>query len=94
MARQVGSKNRNYPPLRLRDALRVAKVLQEEASGMALSRLTLAELLDSTPSSSVFKDLVASSRFYGLTTGGINAGEFALTELGSQATGADEVARV
>lgn len=58
---------------------------------MKVSRLTLAELLDTTPTSTVMRDLVASSRFYGLTEGGINADEFSLTELGEQATGGDEV---
>jgi predicted nucleotide-binding protein len=93
MARTTGSKNRNYPPLRLTDGLRVATAIQDEASGMTVSRLTLAELLDVSPSSSNFRDLVAASRFYGLTTGGINAGEFGLTTLGGDATGGDEVAR-
>jgi Predicted nucleotide-binding protein containing TIR-like domain len=59
---------------------------------MKVSRLTLAELLDTTPTSTVMRELVASSRFYGLTDGGINADEFSLTELGEQATGGDEVA--
>lgn len=59
---------------------------------MKVSRLTLAELLDTTPTSTVMRELVASSRFYGLTEGGINADEFSLTELGEQATGGDEVA--
>jgi hypothetical protein len=60
---------------------------------MTVSRLTLAELLDSTPTSRVFKDFVASARFYGLTNGGNNADEFSLTELGEKATGGDEVAQ-
>lgn len=93
MARKAGTKNRNYPPLTLADAMKVPRAIEDEASGMTVSRLTLAELLGSTPTSSVFKDLVASSRFYGLTNGGINAGEFGLTKLGEDATGGDEVAR-
>lgn len=91
--RQSGVKNRNYPPLALAEALKVAQALQDQASGMKVSRLTLAEMLDSTPTSRVFKELVAASRFYGLTNGGINAQEFSLTKLGEQATGADEVER-
>jgi predicted nucleotide-binding protein len=89
--RQAGTKNRNYPPLPLAEGLKVARAIQDEASGMTVTRLTLAELLDSTPTSRVFKELVASSRFYGLTTGGINADEFGLTETGEKATGGDEV---
>jgi Predicted nucleotide-binding protein containing TIR-like domain len=88
--RQAGKKNRNYPPLRLSESVKVARAIQDEASGMSVSRLTLAQLLNSTPTSRVFRELVASSRFYGLTNGGINAEEFSLTELGERATGADE----
>jgi hypothetical protein len=54
---------------------------------MTTTRLTLADLLGTTPSSSVFTQLVASSRFYGLTEGGINATEFKPTLLGEQAVG-------
>lgn len=91
--RQSGKKNRTYPALALSSAIRVAAVIQDDASGMKVSRLTLSELLDTTPTSSVFRDLVSASRFYGLTEGGINADEFNLTPLGIQATGGDEVAR-
>jgi hypothetical protein len=34
MARTKGSKNRNYPPLPLSEALKVARAIQNEASGM------------------------------------------------------------
>jgi hypothetical protein len=91
MARKAGTKNRNYPPVTLAMALKVPRAIQDQASGMSVSRLTLAELLDSTPTSRVLKELVASSRFYGLTEGGINSDQFSLTELGEQATGGDEV---
>lgn len=94
MARTAGSKNRNYPSLGLADALRVPTAIEDQASGMAVSRLTLAELLDVSPSSSNFRELAASSRFYGLTAGGINAEEFGLTGLGEEATSGDEVGRL
>jgi hypothetical protein len=61
---------------------------------MSVSRLTLAELLDISPASSVFRELVASSRFYGFTTGGINSTEFALTELGNEVTSDDQTASI
>jgi predicted nucleotide-binding protein len=93
MGRPTGSKNRNYPPISLTEALAVATAIEDQASGMNVSRLTLAELLDVSPSSSAFRDLVAASRFYGLTTGGINAEEFGLTPLGMAVTGGDEIAR-
>jgi hypothetical protein len=91
--RKAGSKNRNYPPMKLSEALNVATAIADEASGMEVSRLTLAELLKSTPTSSVLRAQVSSSRFYGLTNGGTHAKEFSLTKLGEEATGADEVAR-
>lgn len=94
MARTKGSKNRNYPSMSLADALRMPVAIEDEASGMSVSRLTLAELLDVSPSSSNFRELVGSSRMYGLTAGGINAEEFGLTDLGREATGGDEVARI
>ncbi|HLQ14434.1 MAG TPA: TIR domain-containing protein [Candidatus Eisenbacteria bacterium] len=92
--RPAGSKNRNYPPLKLADALKVAQTIEDKASGVTTSRLTLAKLLDISPASSNFSNLVAASRMYGLTNGGINASEFSLTTLGKEATGADEVARL
>ena len=94
MGRASGSKNRNYPPLKLSDALRVSTAIEDKASGMTVSRLTLAELLDVSPSSSNFGNLVAASRFYGLTTGGIKSEEFGLAPIGQEATGGDEVARL
>lgn len=93
MGRTAGGRNRNYPPLKLSDAIRVAVTIEDEASGMTVSRLTLAEVLDISPSSSYFRDLVAASRFYGLTTGGIHSEEFGLTQIGQEAAGGDEVAR-
>lgn len=94
MAPKPGSHKRNYPPRRLSAALQVARAIQDQASGMPVSRLTLAEILKTTPGSSVFGKLVASSRFYGLTTGGINATEFALTTVGKDATGENAERRV
>jgi hypothetical protein len=65
VARAKGSKNRNYPPLSLESALKVPRTIQDRASGIAVSRLTLSELLDVSPGSSGFGSLVAASRFYG-----------------------------
>ena len=57
---------------------------------MTVSRLTLSDLLGISPGSSNFKGLVATSRFFGLTTGGVNSAEFGLTSLGSDAMGNDD----
>lgn len=92
--RKAGIPNRNYPPLTLSETLRMAQKMEDEASGMALSRLTLADLVGTTPSSSTFRDLVASSRFYGLTSGGINSESFSITRLGEQAISDDDAVRV
>lgn len=92
--RAAGTKNRNYPALPLAEAVRVAKAIQDEAGGMKVSGLTLAELLDTTPTSRRFRELVGAARLYGLTEGGINAPEFGLTELGRRAAGADEVEQI
>jgi hypothetical protein len=93
MARPKGSKNRNYPVLTLEEALDVPRAIQDGASGMQVGRLSLAELMNRSPSSSIFADLVASSRGYGLTVGGIRAGQFELTDLGQRATSDDEATR-
>jgi predicted nucleotide-binding protein len=93
MPRPKGSKNRNYPPLTLKEALEVAQAIQDDASGMQVSRLTLADLMDRSPSSSVFEELVGSSRAYGLTVGGTRADQFELTELGQRATSDDEATK-
>ena len=90
--REPGKKNRTTPALPLSGALAVAEAMADKASGMKVTRLTLAEMLSTTPTSSSFRDLVASSRLYGLTSGGINASEFELTEAGEAAT-SDETAR-
>jgi predicted nucleotide-binding protein len=93
MSRTKGSTNRNFPPLTLKESLEVARAIQDRASGMQVTRLTLAGLLDRSPSSSVFRDLVASSRTYGLTGGGIQAEHLELTELGRNATSDSASAR-
>jgi predicted nucleotide-binding protein len=86
-------KQRNYPPLTLERALAVAQAIQDRASGMPVDKLTLGDLMGNSPGSSTFQNLVAASRMYGLTTGGINATDFKLTPRGDAATGADEVAQ-
>jgi hypothetical protein len=77
----------------LADALTVAAAIQDGASGMAVSKLTLANLMNRSPSSSEFRELLLASRAYGLTAGGVNADFFELTSLGNAATGADEMAQ-
>jgi hypothetical protein len=63
------------------------------ASGMETDRLTLSQLVDKSPSSSVFHNLILASRAYGLTTGGKNADEFGLTAVGRLAVSDDPAER-
>lgn len=92
MAKPQGA-NRNYPAMSLEESLEIATAIQNRASGMPVSKLTLADLVERSPSSSALRELIGTSRAFGLTSGGINAVQFELTELGAAATGADEVAR-
>ena len=94
MGRAAGRKNRNYPALPLSRALEVAQAIEGQASGQDVSRPTLAGLIDSTPTSRVFRELVSSSRLYGLTTGGINSDSFGITDLGVAAVSDDDGARI
>lgn len=91
MARPKGSKNRNFPNVTLRETLKLPRAIQDGASGMPVSRLTLAELVNLSPNSSTFRELLLSSRAYGLTEGGVNADRFELTAVGDQITGGDEI---
>lgn len=93
MARQAGVPNRNYPEYSLEQALEVARAIQDRASGMPVSRLTLSELIGRSPNASQFRKLLLASRAYGLTNGGVNADQFELAQLGDESTGADEVTR-
>src|SRR6266545_550535 len=76
MPRTKGSKNRNYPVLTLEEAQEVPRAIQDGASGMEVGRLNLADLMNRSPQSSVFVDLLLSSRAYGLTNGGARAPTF------------------
>jgi predicted nucleotide-binding protein len=93
MARKPGTPNRNYPDYALEQALEVPRAIQDGASGMPVSRLTLSELVGRSPNASQFRQLLLASRAYGLTGGGVNAEQFELTQLGDDATGADELAQ-
>jgi predicted nucleotide-binding protein len=87
--RRPGSPNKNFPSFPLERALELPIAIAEGASGMATDRLTLSQLVDKSPSSSVFHNLILASRAYGLTTGGKNADEFDLTPVGRLATSDD-----
>lgn len=87
------SKNRNYPNPTLKQALEIPRAIQEQASGMPVNKLTLAEIVRRTPSAGSFRELLLASRAYGLTSGGVNADQFELTALGVEATAEEETVR-
>ncbi len=88
--RRPGVPNKNFPSLSLERALELPRAIQDGASGLPVDRLTLSELIDKSPSSSVFLILVLASRAYSLTNGGKNADEFSLTPVGRQAVSDDD----
>jgi hypothetical protein len=60
--RKPGVKNRNYPALALADARLTPQKIADEASGTTVSKLALSGLLDVSPASSKFRDLVTPLR--------------------------------
>lgn len=89
MPRKPGTKNRNFPPLSLEETLEIPKVIEDLASGEPVSKLHLADFVNSTPSSSSFRNLLLASRMYGFTGEGVNQDTFSLTSLGHEATSSD-----
>src|ERR1700733_7591816 len=66
----------------LDQALRVARALDENFGRNPAKPLRVAEAMNMTPSSSGFRMLCGASIAYGLTDGGYNAEQIALTTLG------------
>jgi predicted nucleotide-binding protein len=89
MARQAGVPNKNYPGLSLTEAIEVSSTIADQASGRPMDRLLLADAMDASPSSSVFRTKLSASRQYGLTDGTEKADRVELTELGERATSDD-----
>ena len=72
-----------------REALRVAATIADQASGRPMDRLLLADAMDLSPSSSVFRAVLSNSRQYGLTEGTEKAEKVSLTDLGERGTSDD-----
>ncbi len=87
---RAGIPNRNFPGLSLKDALVIARGIEDSASGKPMNRLLLADVLGSTPSSSTFKAQLSASRQYGLTVGTEKAERVELTSDGDDATSGDD----
>jgi predicted nucleotide-binding protein len=89
-AKTVPEKTRAYmsqeevPAYDLDDALLVAKALFQEYGGHPSTPLDVAAAMDLTPTSGKFRMLCGASIAYGLTTGGYNAAQIAVTDLAKQ----------
>lgn len=73
-----------YPKHPLSEALRLAESIRDNNASRPYNRIDLASSLDLTPSGSTFRLLITASNKFGLTEGGYNAENIALTELGKQ----------
>ncbi|HEX3510112.1 MAG TPA: TIR domain-containing protein [Solirubrobacteraceae bacterium] len=72
----------DVPRHTLDEALRVATVLSDQFGKKPTKPFRAADALDMSPTSSRWRTLTGASIAYGLTTGGYNAPEIALTALG------------
>lgn len=71
-----------FPNQTLQQALRIARALWENFAGRSAAPHQIAMAIDMSPTSGTWRNLCGSSIAYGLTAGGYNASEIALTELG------------
>jgi len=76
----------DVPSYELFQALRIAEAITENYAGQPTKPLHVATALDMAPTSSHFRKICGASIAYGLTEGGYNANEIALTDLGKRAT--------
>jgi len=89
-AKAMQEKTRAYmsqeeiPAYDLDDALLVAKALLQEYGGHPSTPLDVAAAMDLTPTTAKFRMLCGASIAYGLTTGGYNAAQIAITDLAKQ----------
>lgn len=74
--------NRPHPPASIKTAIAVSEAIHGNNAGRPMNRLLLAEAMGYSPSSSGFRDRIASSAKYGLTEGNFNSKEISLTPLG------------
>ena len=86
MAKPRGRSNRPNPIIPLATALQVAEAITEKNASRPMNRLLLAEAMGYSPSSSGFRDRVASSGKYGLTEGNYSSETISLTSQGVAVT--------
>lgn len=76
------SSSRPYPPHTLEKALVIINAIVDKGASKPMDRLLVADAIGRTPSSSEFRRLLSSSRWYGLTLGTEKADNILPTELG------------
>lgn len=77
------AKAATFPKNTLKEALELARAIQDNNAGAPYNRLDLAAAVGHTPESSAFRTLITSSNRYGLTEGSYKAEKISLTALGS-----------
>lgn len=75
---------RNFPAVPFKDAEDFTRSVFDIGGGQPVKRLTLFDQLGKSPDSGPSRALITNSNKYGLTKGGYNAEELALTDLGLQ----------
>jgi hypothetical protein len=75
-----------FPKYTLQEALSVAEAIQSKNNGNPMKTVFLAQSLDMSPTSSIFRDITSSAFKYGLTQGTWNVDKIALTPLGNALT--------
>lgn len=71
-----------FPVNTLTESLKIAEAMKKNYAGDPTDPIDIADLLDTTLNSSGFRNLLASSHRYGLTTGSYKAKKIVLTPLG------------
>lgn len=77
---------KDVPGQSIEQALRIAHCLADNYASKPATPLNVAAAMDMTPTSGPFRSIAGAAVAYGLTTGGPNAPEIALTDLGRRAT--------
>jgi hypothetical protein len=70
------------PKRKLRDAMLIPQTIVDNFGGKSAAPHQIAMAIDSSPTSSAWRDLAGAAIAYGLTDGGYNSDQIALTDLG------------
>jgi predicted nucleotide-binding protein len=75
----------DIPRVSLKQALRIPRVFSDNFANRATKPLRVAEVLETSPTSTLFRELTGAAIAYGLTEGGYNAELISITTLGRRA---------